>query len=366
VSADSSEVQKGNRWRVVIASAIAFTALAVLFAFQRHYSATSLGENAKWSDALIGAFIVWWSWALLTPLIVRVARRIPISAERPWLAAFQLPASIGFAVLHALMVATITPQFYYRPSFAPIRDMFRGRLSSALAFDMVVYFFIAAVIYMIRYAVESRRREIASAQLAATLARTQLNALQNQLQPHFLFNTLNSILALVHDDPAKASLMIRRLSELLRYCLATAEVPEVRLSEEVEFAKAYLEIQKIRFEDRLDVKFAVDADTLESLVPSFILQPLIENAVKFSLDDDSRVARIVVGAARRDGHVELTVTDNGPGIHAGDLEISSGVGVRTTQARLRQLYGADHGIEFEAADGGGTRASVSIPARRDD
>jgi LytS/YehU family sensor histidine kinase len=158
--------------------------------------------------------------------------------------------------------------------------------------------------------------------------------------------------------------MIRRLSELLRYCLATAEVPEVPLSEEVEFAKAYLEIQKIRFEDRLDVTFAVDADTLESLVPSFILQPLIENAVKFSLDDDSRVARIVVGASRRNGHVELTVTDNGPGIRAGDLEISSGVGVRTTQARLRQLYGVHHGIEFRTADGGGTRASVSIPAGR--
>jgi len=351
---------------VIIASAVAFTALAVLFAFQRHYSAISMGSQAKWSDAFIGAFIVWWSWALLTPLIVRIARRVPISADRPWLAALQIPASIGVAVLHALMVATVTPQFYYQPSFAPIRDMFRGRLSSALAFDMVVYFFIAAVIYVIRYAAESRRREIASAQLAATLARTQLNALQNQLQPHFLFNTLNSILALVHDDPAKASLMIRRLSELLRYCLATAEVPEVPLSDEVEFAKAYLEIQKIRFEDRLDVTFAVDADTLESLVPSFILQPLIENAVKFSLDDDSRVARIVVGASRRNGYVELTVTDNGPGIRTGDLEMSSGVGVRTTEARLRQLYGADHRIQFNTADGGGTRASVSIPTERRD
>lgn len=361
MSVDSLKADKSSRWRVILLTAAAFTALAVLFAFQRHYSAISMGNEAKWSDAFLGAFIVWWSWGLVAPLIVRIARAIPISADRPWLAALQLPASVGVAVLHSLIVATVTPQFYYRPSFAPIRDMFRGRLSSALAFDMVIYFFIAAVIYMIRYAAESRRREIASAQLATTLARTQLNALQNQLQPHFLFNTLNSILALVHDDPAKASLMIRRLSELLRYCLATAEVPEVPLSEEVEFAKAYLEIQKIRFEDRLDVSFAVDGNTLEALVPSFILQPLIENAVKFSLADDRRVARIVVGASRQDGNVELSVTDNGPGIRDGDLEISSGVGVRTTQARLRQLYGADHEIEFKSANGGGTRASVSIP-----
>jgi signal transduction histidine kinase len=363
VSADTPERQigKSNRWRVILLSAAAFTALAVLFGLQRHYAAISLGQSVTWFDAFVGAFVVWWSWGLLTPLIVRIARSIPISADRPSLAALQLPASVGVAVLHALIVATITPQFYWRPSIAPIRDMFRGRLSSALSFDMVVYFFITAVVYMIRYAVESRRREIASAQLAASLARTQLHALQVQLQPHFLFNTLNSILALVHDDPVKASLMIRRLSDLLRYCLASAEVAEVPLSEEVEFAKAYLEIQKIRFEERLEVGFAVDPDTLESLVPSFILQPLIENAVKFSLDDDRRVARIIVAASRQDGHIELTVTDNGPGIRDGDLEISSGVGVRTTQARLRQLYGDHHSIQFNRADGGGTRASISIP-----
>jgi len=348
---------------VIVLSALAFTALAVLFAFQRHYSAVSMGDKAKWSDAFLGAFVVWWSWGLLAPLIVRIARAIPISADRPWLAALQLPASVAIAVLHALIVATVTPQFYYRPSFAPIRDMFRGRLSSSLAFDMVVYFFIAAVVYTILYAAESRKREVASAQLAATLARTQLHALQVQLQPHFLFNTLNSILALVHDDPTKASLMIRRLSELLRYCLATAEVSEVPLSEEVKFAKAYLEIQKIRFEDRLEVKFAVDSDTLDAHVPSFILQPLIENAVKFSLDDDRRMARILVAASRRGGNLALTVTDNGPGIRNGELAISTGVGVRTTQARLRQLYGEDHEIEFARADGGGTVASLSIPAR---
>ena len=363
MSLDSGEgnSSRNGRWRIILLSAGAFTALALLFALQRYYAESANGQNPKWSNALVGALVVWWSWALISPLIVAIARKIPISAERPWLAGLQLPASVAVAVLHALIVATVTPQFYYRPSIAPIRDMFRGRLTSALAFDMVVYFLILAVVYVIRYAAESRRREVASAQLAAILARTQLHALQVQLQPHFLFNTLNSILALVHEDPAKATVMIRRLSDLLRYCLATSEVPEVPLAEEVEFAKAYLEIQKVRFEERLDVVFEVDADTLESLVPSFILQPLIENAVKFSLDDDRRAARIVVGASRRDGHIEISVTDNGPGIPTGELAISSGVGVRTTRARLRQLYGEDQTMEFHAAAGGGTRASISIP-----
>jgi len=357
-------ISRLSRWRIALITAAAFTALAVLFALQRYYAESTNGQNPKWSNALIGAFVVWWSWALLTPLIVGIARRVPISAKRPLVAAIQLPASIAIAVLHALIVSTITPQFYWRPSIAPIRDMFRGRLSSALAFDMVVYFLIAAVVYLVQYAAEARRREMAAAHLSATLARTQLQALQAQLQPHFLFNTLNSILALIHDDPAKATLMIRRLSDLLRYCLATSNVPQVPLSDEVDFAKAYLDIQKIRFEDRLEISFDVDDSELGSLVPSFILQPLIENAVKFALADDHRVARIGVSAQRTDGRITLTVTDNGPGMRVADLDQSAGVGVRTTRERLRRLYGENQTMAFDKTSGGGTTVVISIPDGR--
>jgi sensor histidine kinase YesM len=350
-----------SRWRIALITAAAFTALAILFAFQRYYGQSSIGQKPNWFDAVVGAFVVWWSWALLTPLIVRIARRVPVSAKRPWLAAIQLPASIVISVLHALIVSTITPQFYWRPSIAPIRDMFRGRLSSALAFDMVVYFLITAVVYLVQYAAEARRREMAAAHLSATLARTQLQALQAQLQPHFLFNTLNSILALIHDDPARATLMIRRLSDLLRYCLATSNVPQVPLSDEIDFAKAYLDIQKIRFEDRLEISFDVDEGERDSLVPSFILQPLVENAVKFSLNDDHRVARIAVSARRTDGRMTLTVADNGPGVRPADLDSSAGVGVRTTRERLRQLYGDDQTMAFDKNTGGGTTVVISIP-----
>lgn len=350
-----------SRWRVVLLTAAAFSALAILFVLQRYYGGSTSGQALKLSDLLITSFIVWWSWGLLTPLIVRIARSIPISSKRPWIALLQLPASLAVSVLHELIVATITPQFYYRPAFAPIRDMFRGRLSSTLAFDIVVYSLIAAVVYLVQYARDARRREMAAARLSATLARTQLQALQAQLQPHFLFNTLNSILALIHDDPAKATIMIRRLSDLLRYCLATSNVPQVPLSDEIHFAKAYLDIQKIRFEDRLETSFDVDHKELSSLVPSFILQPLIENAVKFSLADDSRVAHIAVTARRTDGKMTLTVADNGPGIRIAELEHSAGMGVRTTRERLRQLYGDDHTMTFDNPSAGGTIVVVSIP-----
>jgi two-component system LytT family sensor kinase len=352
-----------RRWRTVLVGAATYTCLAFLFALQRYVAESTRGGNPVWRDVLLGAAVTWLAWGAVTPLVVVIARKLPLSLERPWLLAAHLPVAIGIVVLHALVVATIVPQFYWRPDIAPIRDMFRGRLSSALAFDMIVYFLIIAVVYLVRNARESRERRIAAAELEATLARTQLHALQTQLQPHFLFNTLNSIVALVHEDPAKATLMIRRLSDLLRYSLSTSETPEVPLGEEMHSAKIYLEIQKIRFEERLDFAFDVADDAVDALVPGFLLQPLVENAVKFSLADGRRAVRVTVGAAREDGKLRVSILDNGPGILQDEMELSSGVGVRTTRARLRQLYGDAQSIALETAASGGGSVSIVIPLR---
>ncbi|HEY8164686.1 MAG TPA: histidine kinase [Gemmatimonadaceae bacterium] len=358
VRADSDRL-----WRMILVGVAVYTSLALLFALQRYVGESTAGRNPVWGDVLLQTTITWWAWGAVTPLVVIAARKLPLSSERRWMLAAHLPIAFGIVVVHALILSAIIPQFYWRPDIAPIRDMFRGRLSSALAFDTLVYCLILAVVYLVRYGRESRERRIAAAELAATLARTQLNALQTQLQPHFLFNTLNSIIALVHEDPARATLMIRRLSDLLRYSLSTSETPEVPLGEEVYSAKIYLEIQKIRFEDRLEFAFDVPDDTVDALVPGFLLQPLVENAVKFSLADGRRTARVIVGAARHDGNLRVSITDNGPGIRQEEMELSSGVGVRTTRARLQQLYGDDQSIKFDSLPGGGASVSISIPLR---
>ena len=352
-----------NRLRTIVICAAMYVALAVLFGLQRFVAERTSGGNPVWRDVMLGAAVTWLSWGALTPLIVVIGRRLPLSLDRPWVLAAHLPVGLSVVVLHALIVATVVPQFYWRPDIAPSRDMFRGRLSSALAFDMIVYFLILAVVYLVRYTRESRERRIAAAELEATLARTQLHALQTQLQPHFLFNTLNSIVALVHEDPTKATLMIRRLSDLLRYSLSTSETPEVPLGEEVHSAKVYLEIQRIRFEERLDFAFDVAEDTVDALVPGFLLQPLVENAVKFSLADGRRAARVTVGALREDGRLRVSILDNGPGIRPEEMALSAGVGVRTTRARLLQLYGDSQSIEFATVADGGARVSISIPLR---
>ena len=358
----ASESRSKSVW-IGVAVVAAYTSIAVLFALQRYAGDSALGRDAVWRDAILQALIVWWSWAILTPMIIGIAHRIPISSTRIWPIAAHVPAGIAVTILHALLVAAITPQFYYQPAIAPIRDMFRGRLASALAFDTIIYFLIVAVVYIIGYVRDSRRREIEAAHMESALTRSQLNALQSQLQPHFLFNTLNSIVALVHDEPDKATLMIRRLSELLRYCLATAERSEVALNEEVEFARAYLEIQKIRFEDRLEYSLEVDGTTAEGLVPSFVLQPLVENAVKFSLNDDARTTRIRVASVRDNGKLIISVIDNGPGTAESEIEDSAGIGIRTTRARIRQMYGKDHDLTISAAPDGGAIVSVALPYR---
>jgi two-component system, LytTR family, sensor kinase len=352
----------GSR-RLALTAAFVFTTVAVLFALQRYVAESAVGGQPMWRNALLQALIVWWTWGLLTPLIAWVVRRLPISQGRLWTIAIHIPAGLAVTALHALGVAVITPQFYYQPAFAPIRDMFRGRLSTALAFDTIVYFLIVAVIYIISYVRESRRREIAATLLESALARSQLIALQAQLQPHFLFNTLNSIVALVHDEPDKAAVMIRRLSELLRYCLAVSERSEVRLSDELQFTRAYLDIQTIRFEERLEFVFDVDAACNDALVPSFLLQPLVENAVKFSLDDDRRTARITVSGSRNDGRLSLSVKDNGPGFSSTNVGDSSGIGIRATRERLERLYGNELLIDISNGANGGAAVSISIPYR---
>jgi two-component system, LytTR family, sensor kinase len=307
--------------------------------------------------------IVWGSWALLTGLVLYIVRRIPLGGERQWLLVLHIPFGIGVALLHSALVAAITPLFLWRPAFAPMRDMFRGRIASTIAFDTIVYLLVAAVLYAILYAARSRQREVAVAHAEAGLARAQLSVLQTRLQPHFLFNALNSVLALVHEDPARADLMIRRLSDLLRYSLSRSEIQEVSLREELDVVRGYLEIQKIRFDERLTYQFDIASDTLDASIPTFLLQPLVENAVKYSMTDEAKSATIGISARTRGDILELAIRDDGPGMPLDASRRTEGTGIASTRARLEQLFGARHRLQFSGDSGNGLTVSIDIPLR---
>ena len=219
---------------------------------------------------------------------------------------------------------------------------------------------IVAVSQAFDYYRKYRERELRAAELEKRLAQAKLQALQMQLNPHFLFNTLHSISSLMHKDVEAADRMIMRLGDLLRAALESSDTQEVGLRQELEFLKRYLEIEQTRFGDRLKIKLNIAPDTLEAQVPNLILQPLVENAIKHGIEPRSKPGCIELSAHRVNGELALEVCDNGVGLRD-DQAIDEGVGLSNTRARLRELYGEAHRFELRAGPEGGLLVHLTIP-----
>jgi len=209
-----------------------------------------------------------------------------------------------------------------------------------------------------------RERELQTSQLEARLAQSRLQVLKMQLHPHFLFNTLNAISELTHRDPDAADRMLTDLSDLLRMSFENLEVQEVSLQQELEFLKKYIEIEQMRFHDRLTVELAIAPETLDATVPNMILQPLVENAIKHGISPRASGGRIDIATARNNGHLEITVSDNGLGIPFHDTDgLNEGVGISNTRRRLKHLYGDKHRFEIASGSEHGVTVSLEIPFR---
>jgi two-component system, LytTR family, sensor kinase len=208
---------------------------------------------------------------------------------------------------------------------------------------------------------EARDRELRASQLEASLADARLQLLKMQLQPHFLFNTLNTIAELVHENPSEAERMIGGLGTLLRETLEGGLTDLVPLAKELELLERYIAIQRVRFGDRLRVTIEVPNDIRQALVPSLVLQPLIENAIKYGLAARLGTGAIEVRAERRGESVTIAVADDGQGFAPGSMR--EGVGLGNTRARLAELYGSQQTFEVASAEGAGTRVQLTIPYR---
>ncbi len=218
--------------------------------------------------------------------------------------------------------------------------------------------------YAFTYFVEARERETQAARLTAQLAEARLGALRMQLHPHFLFNSLNAITVLVRDQRTReAAAMLELLSDVLRQVLRTGAAHEIPLSQELRFLEQYLAIEQVRFSDRLTVSFAVDAAARDAAVPGFILQPLVENALRHGLADRSEDGRVEIEARREGEDLVLTVRDNGAGLPPNLAQRTEGLGLANTRERLATLYGDRARLELAANPGGGTTATVRLPYR---
>jgi two-component system LytT family sensor kinase len=228
--------------------------------------------------------------------------------------------------------------------------------------EMMTYWAIVGLSNARRYKSEAQGRALRESQLETHLVEAQLQSLQRQLQPHFLFNTLNTISALMHRDVDAADRMIERLSDLLRLSLENVGVQEVSLKDELDFLSKYLEIEQTRFRDRLTVVFDVQPDTLDALVPNLILQPLVENSIKHGIGPRPTPGQIEITSRRIGGMLELIVRDDGVGLSAARLtDFNRGVGLANTRSRLQHLYGTSHRFEFRQPPGGGLMVLVAIP-----
>jgi LytS/YehU family sensor histidine kinase len=284
-----------------------------------------------------------------------------------------LAASIAFAPVHLLSVGWLYYQTHAHANVPSLGIMLRGWINNFVMLDVLTYWAIIGGYHALEYHSRFRASEVNAARLAARAARLEasmtearLNALRMELHPHFLFNTLNAISGLVRRREIDAAVrMLARLGELLRVTLERGSVQQVPLERELSFLRLYLEIERIRFHDRLEVDFEVDPDALDALVPTLILQPLVENAVRHGVARLTGPGRVGVHAAREDGKLVLQVADTGAGFPAGNGGTRLGVGLSNTRARLEQLYGADAALTLGNAPAGGALVTVTLPFRED-
>lgn len=348
-------------------------ALVLLFA-----APLPLTSRVSWREAVRFGGSFWALWLLFLPAAAWLSFRFPIERKRLarnvglHLLACLLIVAANRASLRALNWISARPQRSEAPGgrLSPPRAVRLGPPNALgvfqglrAALDVVIYWSLVSACQAITNFRKSQERERRAAELEARLASAKLHALRMQINPHFLFNALNSIAALVYVNPRAADEMLGDLSELLRRSLDSIEEQEISLAQELEFTGAYLGIEQKRFGERLRLEQTVPDELMRALVPAFILQPLVENAIRHGIEPRRGPGLISIEAKRQDKHLHLIVRDNGMGLVGSELNgtIRRGIGLANTQARLQGLYGQDQRFSFARAQPQGCRVDIHLP-----
>ena len=341
-----------------------WTLVAFFFAGQYYVAVLQMGRRISFLTALAPQLVCWLLWALLSPYVLQLARRYPIeSPRRAFRVLLHAGLALVFSAIHNLVETAVFLAAGIFEKKPPFLQAFENIMVRELHLDVFTYLVILGVAHALDYARRERGRQLRASRLEARLARAELQVLRTQLHPHFLFNTLHAISALMHKDVEMADRMMTRLGDLLRLSLDRAGRQEVSLREELEFLERYLEIQQTRFGDRLVVGISIEPATLDARVPHLILQPLVENAVQHGIAPRSGAGRIDIRSRRANGTLELEVSDDGAGPPDGVASIREGLGLTNTRARLVQLYGSAHRFDLRRGASGGVAVTLGIPFR---
>ncbi|MEO8078303.1 MAG: histidine kinase [Acidobacteriota bacterium] len=318
-----------------------------------------------WRLLVLNSFGYWYVPAALTSTIFRLAHRFPIeSARRMRTLGLYALGAWAFSAVHLACTMTVLLLLWPSPPSVLFTTRVQRVYLTNLDWTLMTFAALVGLSHALEYYRESRERALKAAHLETRLAEARLKTLEAQLHPHFLFNTLHAISALIHSQPDAADRMISRLSDLLRITFAGSGAARIPLQEELEFLQKYLEIEQTRFQDRLTVRYDVDPETLDAEVPRLILQPLVENAIKHGVAPRIEPGIICITARRAGNLLQLEVRDNGSGLSvAGRARLDSGVGLSNTRARLECLYGGDQALEF-SGDGQGLAVVLKFPFHR--
>jgi signal transduction histidine kinase len=355
----------GVRWPhvLLVATGLAVLSTTLAWQFTRLFG--------KWPTPFYAVVVLnfcwWYFWALMTPTVVWLAQHFQF--ERGGLlraAAVHVPAVVSASLAHITAMEAV--HWWLEQSAGRPYTWWAQLQRSAflyLDWEMMTYLAIVGLSHALLYYRESRARAVWSARLETRLVEAQLKTLQQQLQPHFLFNTLHAISSLMHKDVEAADRVLMQLSDLLRITLEHLGQREVALDAELAALTKYLDIERTRFADRLVVRFDVHPDTLETRVPSLLLQPLVENAIKHGVARKAGPGHIDISARREGDKLRLEVRDDGVGLSEDAFyALQKGIGVSTTRARLQHLFGADFRFEFHRL-AQGLAVVVALPWRTD-
>jgi two-component system, LytTR family, sensor kinase len=324
------------------------------------------GMHHAWFRLFLTMLVSWIPWALATLLLLRLGRLYPVAQWRrlsTWGTHLAACAAIGLvSAAWAVLLDELLNPWAKTTSSEPFTRLWLDRFYNGLLWYLILYSAILIAAHMLDFGERLALQQIETARLNEQLSKAQLNALRRQIEPHFLFNTLNAIAGLVREKRNDAAVgMIVGLSDFLRHVVEDSDRHQVPLGEELEFVQKYLDIQKLRFAERLQVSVDVPRELFLAQVPSLILQPMVENAVKHGIANRVQGGAIRIVAFRTNSTLTLSVYNDGPSLPADCEKTGSGVGISNVRTRLQNLYGDEFSLNMQNRDSGGVEVSVSVP-----
>lgn len=338
-----------------------WTVVVAAFAVQG-FLHDAIGGGGTWaaSDYLRWSMIQWYTWAALAPLVFRLGARYPIAIPLDLRSlGRQFAAGLGTTLL-AMIIGALVSSLTESSSFS---EQFWQFVSKHFATGVLTYSFLLAIQQTLHFRAEQARRELEASRLATELAQSRLQVLKTQLQPHFLFNTLHAIVTLLDEDKLSAEDMLLRLSELLRAFLEDYDGQEISLRRELALLDLYLGIQRMRFKDRLSTRIYVAPDALDCAVPSLLLQPIVENAIRHGIGRRVGDDCIEIEARREEGQLCIDVRNRNSTLEDGGDPLGHGIGLSNTRLRLKELYGDGAELRLDMIWPSGVACRIHLPYR---